>query len=176
MSHSINLDGLSREDLLDLAQRIEQRLLTFPVDSGSSTENARAGYRDKGIDADDPWAAPCPASTVGTPRLQATFSEKIQELNYVNDPWEGTGIGPTRWSLPFYGGHIVRTPDNIVRVPYMASGPATLPVFGTPCQSFGGPPGTCGNSKNRSENTTDIAMDAPAPAESPRRRWSRKCQ
>ena len=41
MSHSINLDGLSREDLLDLAQRIEQRLLTFPVDSGSSTENAR---------------------------------------------------------------------------------------------------------------------------------------
>ena len=72
--------------------------------------------------------------------------------------------------------HIVRTPDNIVRVPYMASGPATLPVFGTPCQSFGGPPGTCGNSKTRSENTTDIAMDAPAPAESPRRRWSRKCQ
>ena len=136
MSHSINLDGLSREDLLDLAKRIEQRLLTFPVASGTTTENARAGFRDDGIDVDDPWAAPCPTSTVGTPGPQATFSEKIQELNFVNDPWEGT---PTRWSLPFYGGHIVRTPDNIVSVPYITNGPATLPVFGTPCQSFGGP-------------------------------------
>ena len=175
MSHSINLDGLSREDLLDLSKRIEQRLLTFPGDSGSSTESARAGYRDNGIDVDDPWAAPCLASTIGTPRLQATLSEKIQELNYVNDPWEGTGIGPTRWSLPFYGGHIARTPEDIVRAPYMASGPATLPVFGPPCQSFGGPPGTCGNSKTHSDNTTDMTMDAPAPAESPRCRWSRKC-
>ena len=101
MSSSINLDGLSREDLLELAQRIEQRLLTFPVASGSSTENAKAGFRDDGIDVDDPWAAPCPTSTVGTPGPQVTFSEKIQELNFVNDPWEGTGIGPTRWSLPF---------------------------------------------------------------------------
>ena len=169
MSHSINLDGLSREDLLDLAKRIEQRLLTFPVASGSSTENGRAGFRDDGIDVDDPWAAPCPTSTVGTPGPQATFSEKIQELNFVNDPWEATGIGPTR-------GHIVRTPDHFVSVPYMTNGPATLPVFGTPCQSFGGPPVPCGNSKNCSEHTTDIAMDAPAPSESPRRRWSRKCE
>ena len=115
MSHNINLDGLSREDLLDLARRIEQHLLAFPLDSSSSTENARAGYRDSGIDVDDPWAAPCGASTVGTPRLQATLSEKVRELNYVNDPWEGTGIGPTRWSLPFFGGHIVRTPEAIVR-------------------------------------------------------------
>ena len=98
------------------------------------------------------------ASTVGNPRLQATLSEKIRELNYVNDPWE---IGPTRWSLPFYGGHIVRTPEAIVRAPGMAS---TLPVFG-------GPPGPGGGSKTPADNT----MDAPPPVESPRRRWSRKC-
>ena len=98
MSHNINLDGLPREDLLDLSRRIEQRLLAFPLDSGSTTENARAGYRDSGIDVDDPWPA-CGPSTVGNPRLQATLSEKVRELNYVNDPWEGTGIGPTRWSL-----------------------------------------------------------------------------
>ena len=168
MSHNINLDGLSREDLLDLSRRIEQRLLAFPLDSGSSTENTRAGYRDSGIDVDDPWAAPCSASTVGNPRLQATLSEKIRELNYVNDPWEGTGIGPTRWSLPFYGGHIVRTPEPIVRAPCMASGPTTLPVFG-------GPPGPSGDSKTPTDNTTDNTMDAPPPVESPRRRWSRKC-
>ena len=55
MSHNINLDGLSREDLLDLSRRIEQHLLAFPLDSGSSAENARAGYRDSGIGVDDPW-------------------------------------------------------------------------------------------------------------------------
>ena len=60
------------------------------------------------------------------PRLQATLSEKIRELNYVNDPWEGTGIEPTRWSPPFYGGHIVRTPEATVRAPGMASRPTTL--------------------------------------------------
>ena len=136
MSHSINLDGLSREDLLDLAQRIEQRLLTFPVDSGSSTENARAGYRDKGIDADDPWAAPRFASTVGTPRLQATFSEKIQELNYVNDPWEGTGIGPTRWSLPLshcaHSGQHCESSLYGQRTSHLASIWYTLPVLWWP--------------------------------------------
>ena len=177
MSSSINLDGLSREDLLELAQRIEQRLLTFPVASSSSTENAKAGFRDDGIDVDDPWAAPCPTSTVGTPGPQVTLSEKIQELNFVNNPWEGTGIvGPTRWSLPFYGGHIVRTPDNIASVPYMTNGPATLPGFGPPCQSFGGPPAPCVNCNSSSEHTTNLVLDTPAPSASPRRRWSKKCE
>ena len=86
------------------------------------------------------------------------------------------GIGPTRWSLPFYGGHIVRTPDNIVSVPHMTNGPATLPVFGPPCQFFGGPPAPCVNCNSSSEHTTNLVLDTPAPSASPRRRWSKKCE
>ena len=86
MSSSINLDGLSREDLLELVQRIEQRLLTFPVASSSSTENARAGFRDDGIDVDDPWATPCPTSTVGS-----------LILSMIHRNWTHSMVSPLLW-------------------------------------------------------------------------------
>ncbi len=161
MPCNISLDGLSREDLLDLARRIEQRLLCLPLDPGGSTENASAGYRDCGIDTTDPWAAPRDDTTHGNPSAPATLSEKVQELNCVNDPWEGTGVGPTQWSLPFYGGHIVSAPNVLVGAPGMVSASTTLPVFGVP--------------SNSGQNPEDPGKEAVPVVESPRRRWSKQC-
>ena len=45
------------------------------------------------------------------PGTRATLSEKVQELINANDPWEGSGVEPTGWSLPFYGGRLIRTPE-----------------------------------------------------------------
>ena len=105
------------------------------------------------------WPHPGTASE-GNPEIRTTFSEKVQELNYVNDPWEESGIGPTRWSLPFYGGHIVRTPEVLRRSPSTLVGPHVLPVFGgPPCTDVGG------------KTPTVPAPDESATSESPRRRW-----
>ena len=38
-------------------------------------------------------------------------SETSADPNQTNDPWEGSGVGPTRWSQPFYEGHVIRTPE-----------------------------------------------------------------
>ena len=139
MSQVINLNGLSREELLDLAGRIEERPKVLPQDTSGRTVEAADARRDSTLDDSDPWAAPHGTSSEESPGIQTTLSEKVQELNYVNDPWEGSGIGRTRWSLPFYGGHIVRTPEVLMRVPSLVEGPQVLPVFGgPPCATFGG--------------------------------------
>ncbi len=41
---------------------------------------------------------------------RSSLSERVVELNYANDHWEGTGAGPLRWERPLDGGAIDRTP------------------------------------------------------------------
>ena len=108
MAQPMDLNRLSREELLELACRIEERIWVLSEDaSGRMAENA--GVRScPTTDAADPRSGPHVTASEGNPEIRTTLSEKVQELIFVNDPWEGSGIGPTRWSLPFYGGHIVR--------------------------------------------------------------------
>ena len=68
-----------------------------------------------------------------------TLSERVQDLVNTNDPWEGSGVGPTRWSLPFYGGHVILTHESAACLHHVQHGPATLPVFGgPPCSDISG--------------------------------------
>ena len=72
-------------------------------------------------------------------KTRATLSEKVQDLINTNDSWEGSGVGPTRWSLPFYGGHIIRTHGSAACLHRAQHGPAILPVFvGPPCSDISG--------------------------------------
>ena len=58
MSQMINLNGLSREELLDLAGRIDERLKALPQDSSGRTMETADVHRDSTLDDADPWAAP----------------------------------------------------------------------------------------------------------------------
>ena len=139
MAYAIDLSNLSFDELYVLAGRVECRIKTL---SASTDEHAATTAPA------DPWAAseevgpepfrPGMASGVQS-ESRAKLSEKVQDLINTNDPWEGSGVGPTRWSLPFYGGHIVRTHGSAACLHRAQYGPALLPVFGgPPCSDISG--------------------------------------
>ena len=139
MAQYIDLAHLSRDELIVLASRIECRIRTL---SDAAAEKTTVNSH----------ARSCPATGVAghrsahhvtapeaNPGARTTVSEKVQELIQANDPWEGSGVGPTRWSLPFYGGHIIRTPEVFECSPRAQMGPDLLPVFGgSPYADTGG--------------------------------------
>ena len=132
MAHAIDLNNLSLDELYVLAGRVECRIKTLSASTDEQTATTAPA---------DPWAAPegvgpepfrsGMASGIQS-ETRATLSEKVQDLINTNDPWEGSGVGPTRWSLPFYGGHIVHTHESAACLPRAQRGPALLPVFGGP--------------------------------------------
>ncbi len=65
--------------------------------AGRETAGVRRGNT---LDAADPWAAPLGTSSEENPGIRITLSEKVRELNYVNDPWKGQELdaldGPYR--------------------------------------------------------------------------------
>ena len=111
MAHTVDLDHLSRDELRKLACRIEHRILSLSDDTAErKAENSPACSRPA-TGVADPRSAHRGIAPEVNPETRTTLSEKVQELIHANDPWEGSGVGPTRWSLPFYGGHIIRTPE-----------------------------------------------------------------
>ena len=132
---------LSRDELRELACRIEHRILSLSDGTAEGkAENSPACSRPA-TGVDDTRSVHCGIAPEVNPTTRSTLSEKVQELIHANDPWEGSGVGPTRWSLPFYGGHIIRTPQNSGSFPRTQGVPDLLPVFGgPPCTD------TCGKS------------------------------
>ena len=132
MAQAIDLNNLSLDELHVLAGRIECRIRSLSASTDEQTATSAPA---------DPCASP---GSVGPGHIQpgmapgiqsetrATLSEKVPDLIHTNDPWEGSGVGPTKWSPPFYGGRIVRTPESAACLPRAQCGPALLPVFGGP--------------------------------------------
>ena len=120
MAHAIDLEHLSLEELHQLACRIERRIKSLSASTAEQTDaGSPADTRPPpGVAGHGP-AQPGLAPGINS-ETRATLSEKVQDLIRTNDPWEGSGVGPTKWSLPFYGGHIVRTPDVAARLPMRA--------------------------------------------------------
>ena len=141
MARAIDLSDLSLDELYVLAGRVQSRIATLTT----STANIR---QTSAREHTDPWASSGNASPdPSRPGLvsgnrsgtQTTLSERVQDLVNTNDPWEGSGVGPTRWSLPFYGGHVIRTQESAACLHRVQHGPATLPVFGgPPCSDISG--------------------------------------
>ena len=142
MARAIDLSDLSLDELYVLAGRVQSRIATLTT----STANIR---QTSAREHTDPWASSGNASPDPSPSgnaspdpsrpglvsgnrsgTQTTLSERVQDLVNTNDPWEGSGVGPTRWSLPFYGGHVIRTQESAACLHRVQHGPATLPVFG----------------------------------------------
>ena len=139
MAYAVDLNNLSLDELYVLAGRVECRIKTLSASTDEHTATTAPA---------DPWAAsekvgPEPSRQGMASGIQsesrATLSEKVQDLINTNDPWEGLGVEPTRWSLPFYGGHIVRTHGSAACLHRAQCGPALLPVFGgPPCSDISG--------------------------------------
>ena len=101
MAHRIDLDHLSRDELRELACRIEHRILSLSDGTAErKAENSPTCSRPA-TGVDDPRSVHCGIAPEVNPTTRSTLSEKVQELIHANDPWEGSGVGPTRWSLPF---------------------------------------------------------------------------
>ena len=49
--------------------------------------------------AENPPPLPTPSGDSGL-----SLGERVRAYNDVNDPWEGSGAGPSQWEYPFYGG------------------------------------------------------------------------
>ena len=146
MAHAIDIDNLSLNELHKLACRIECRIRSLSASTAEQTATSSpADIRPPpGVAGSGP-AQPGMAPGIN-PETRATLSEKVQDLIHTNDPWEGSGVGPTKWSLPFYGGHIVRALEVAECLPRAQCGPALLPVFGgPPCVDVGGKPCSCEN-------------------------------
>ena len=138
MAHAIDLDNLSIDELRKLACRIERRILSLSDDTAAQTAKSSPANNRPVPGVADLGPAQHGMAPGVNPEIRATLSEKVQDLIHTNDPWEGSGVGPTKWSLPFYGGHIVRTPEVDERFPGTQCGPALLPVFGgPPCMDTG---------------------------------------
>ena len=139
MAHAIELDHLSCDELRKLACRVERRLLSLTEQTaeGKSENPYISGLPSAG--SDDPKTARDVASPTAGSVTRPTLSEKVQDLIYMNDPWEGSGVGPTKWSRPFYSGNVIRPANVPGHFCERQCGPELLPVFGgPPCSNIGG--------------------------------------
>ena len=151
MARAIDLSYLSLDELYVLAGRVQSRIATLTTSTATIRQTSAREHTDpwasSGNASPDPSpsgnASPDPSRPGLVPgnrsETQATLSERVQDLVNTNDPWEGSGVGPTRWSLPFYGGHVIRTHESAACLHHVQHGPATLPVFGgPPCSDISG--------------------------------------
>ena len=156
MARAIDLSHLSLDELYVLAGRVQSRIATLTTSTVTTEQTSTMEHTD-------PWASsgnasPDPSRPGLVPgnrsETQTTLSERVQDLVNTNDPWEGSGVGPTRWSLPFYGGHVIRTHESAACLHHVQHGPATLPVFGgPPCSYISG-----------QASTTSLTREQPAVA------------
>ena len=141
MAHAIDLSNLSLDELYVLAGRVECRIKTLSASTATAEQTTTTAHADPWASSQDVGPDPSrPGIASGAhSETRATLSEKVQDLINTNDPWEGSGVGPTRWSLPFYGGHIVRSHESAACLHRAQHGPAILPVFGgPPCSDISG--------------------------------------
>ena len=111
MGHAIDINNLSLDELYVLAGRVECRIRTL----SASTKEQTATSAPAGGVGSEPFRSDMVSGIQSETR--ATLSEKVQDLINTNDLWEGSGVEPTRWSLLFYGGHIVRTHESAACLP-----------------------------------------------------------
>ena len=156
MARAIDLSHLSLDELYVLAGRVQCRIETLTASTATTEQTTTTEHADPWASSQD--ASPDPSrpgiASGAQSETRATLSEKVQDLINANDPWEGSGVGPTRWSLPFYGGHIIRTHESAACLHRVQHGPAILPVFG-------GPP--CSDSSGQA-STTSLTQVQPAVA------------
>ena len=102
MARAIDLSHLSLDELYVLAGRVQSRIATLTTSTATTEQTSTMEHTD-------PWASsgnarPDPSRPGLVPgnrsETQTTLSERVQDLVNTNDPWEGSGVGPTRWSLP----------------------------------------------------------------------------
>ena len=138
MARAIDLSHLSLDELYVLAGRVQSRIATLTTSTATTEQATTMEHADPWASSED--ASPDPSrpgiASGNRSETQTTLSERVQDLVNTNDPWEGSGVGPTRWSLPFYGGHIIRTHESAACLHRAQHGPAILPVFGGPPCSY----------------------------------------
>ena len=100
MAHAIDLSNLSLEELYVLAGRVQCRIKTLSASTATAEQTTTTAYADPWASTQD--AGPDPSrpgiASGAQSETRATPSEKVQDLINTNDPWEGSGVGPTRWS------------------------------------------------------------------------------
>ncbi len=130
MAHCVDLEQLSLDELVSLANRVECRIRYLTANTTSETVND-PNVRTSPVSGGTNSMSSAPASgKVEDPGVGTTLSERVQGLIQTNDPWEGSGVGPTKWSQPLYGGHIICTPEVLGVSPRVHSVHDPLPVFG----------------------------------------------
>ena len=146
MEQQIDLTRLSLDDeLRHLSSRVEQRIKEV---SGAAADSA-AAHAGRGSHGRT-GGSPCGGmpSNSSTPK-QETLSERVKDLIQTNDPEKGSGVGPLRWSRPFYGGSIIRDPVAVDTSAYVPKPSDAAPPF------FGGPPCTsCGTGEVPASHTS----------------------
>ncbi len=98
----------SLDELVSLANRIEWRIRRLTEASTAETAEGPQVRSCPAAGATDTGSNAPAGGKIEEAGVRTTLSERVQGLIQANDPWEGSGVGPTRWSLPFYGGHIIR--------------------------------------------------------------------
>ena len=130
MAHSVDLEQMSLSELVSLATRIERRIRYLNTVATSKTLNDPRGYTTP-VSASTNSMNNAPTSVpVEDPAVRTTLSERVQGLIQTNDPWEGSGVEPTRWFQLFYGGHVIRAPEVFAASLMVHSVHDPLPVFG----------------------------------------------
>ena len=137
MAHCVDLECLSLDELKLLASRVECRIRVL---TETSTANTAADPSKSRFPTGSSSGHHAAANVSNQDSVaKATLSERVQGVIQANDPCEGSGVGPTRWSQPFYGGHVIRAPvmsDGFPRVPPPQ---VPLPTFGgAPCTNISG--------------------------------------
>ena len=101
----IDLTQLSLDELLLLSSRVELRIKDVQSAPSAGSQVHEDGPASGGRADHSTPASSCPATA--SQEIE-TLSERVRGLIHVNDPWEGSGLGPLRWTHPFFGGSIIR--------------------------------------------------------------------
>ena len=78
MAQSIDLDRLSRDELMELAYRIEDRIRVLSDDTAGRMAGNSDARSPPATDAADPRSAPHATAPEVNPGTRATLSEKVQ--------------------------------------------------------------------------------------------------
>ena len=128
MSQQFDLTQMSLDELVSLSKQIEVRIRYLKCATAPEPQMATGSTPASCHPSRSPSHATC---HVEEPSTGDTMSERVRGLIQTNDPWEGSGVGPTRWSQPFYGGSIIRDPGVIrcVPMPRSTDAPRRAPLY-----------------------------------------------